>query len=87
MPVVIALVAFAYLAALYLSIVCVTWPRSAPQGGGTAQGRRNVVYTSPQGAERHGALTQRETIVGVEDTARGMCFFIGTVMKDERNTT
>jgi hypothetical protein len=82
MPVVIALVAFAYRATLYLSIVFVTWHRSAPQCG-TSQRRGKVVYTSSQGEERHFALNQRETIVGVGDTTKGMYFYIGTDVLDE----
>ena len=81
---IIALVAFAYLTTLYLSIVFVAWHRSAPQYG-TSQGRRKVVYTSRNDEERHIALHQRETIVGVGDTTKGMCFYIGTDVLDEPN--
>lgn len=46
--------------------------------------RSHAVYISPEIVEIHFALKEGHTIVGVMDTKKAMCFYIGTDVRDEQ---
>ena len=43
-------------------------------------------HTSTQPAQIHFALKEGQTIVGVRDTRKAMCFYIGADVLDEKTT-
>ena len=47
--------------------------------------RTKVRHTSTQPTQINLALTEGQTIVGVSDTSKAMCFYIGADIMDERN--
>ena len=79
----LTLLAFVYLAALYLIIILVTWQRGIPSVG-TSWGRRNVLHTSVQPAEIPFTLKEGQTIVGVLGTTRALCFYIDHERRDDK---
>jgi hypothetical protein len=46
--------------------------------------RSQAVHISPEIAEIHFALKEGHTIVGVMDTKKAMCFYIGNDVRDEQ---
>ena len=42
-------------------------------------------HTSSQPAQRHLALKEGQTLVGVSDTTKAICFYIDTDVMDEKN--
>jgi hypothetical protein len=43
------------------------------------------MHTSTQLRQIHFALKEGQTIVGVRDTTKAMCFYIGADVMDEKN--
>ena len=78
-----ALLAFAYLATLYLIMVLVMVHRGALKVG-PLQGRRHGRHRATQGQESTFTLKDGQTILGVGETTKGMCFYIGTDLRDEQ---
>ena len=66
----------AFIAALYPALILV---RANPISSlfGKYWGRTNVIHQSTQAEEINFALQEGQTIVGVMDTTRAMCFYIG----------
>jgi len=65
----------AFIAALYPALILV---RANPISSlfGKYWGRTNVIHQSTQAEEINFALQEGQTIVGVMDTTRAMCFYI-----------
>jgi len=80
----ITLLAFAYIAILYIMILLVTLNIGLPRFG-KYQKRRKVMQKSTQGKEIKFALKEGATIVAVEDTTKSMCFYIGNDTMDSKN--
>jgi hypothetical protein len=77
-------VAFAFIAVAYTLVVLVT---GNPLGSlWDKYGRRpKVMHTSTQPAQIHFALKEGQTIVGVRDTTKAMCFYIDTDSMDKKS--
>ena len=71
----VTVMAFAYLATLYVILLLVTWHRGVPSVG-TVWGRKKVLHASVQPEESHFALKAGQTIIGVMETTRALCFYI-----------
>ena len=78
-----AFLAFAYLATLYLIMVLVMVHRGALKVG-PFHGRRHGGHRATQGQERTFTLKDGQTILGVGETTKGMCFYIGNDLRDEQ---
>ena len=81
---VVSVLAFAYLAIVFVLILCAMVYRR-PQSGRTYRGRRQVLHQSTQGEAIDFALNAGQTIVSVEDATTAMCFYIGTDVLEEKN--
>ena len=80
-----AVLAFAYLATLYLIMVLVTVHRSALQVA-PLQGRRHGGHRATQGQESTFTLKDGQTILGVGETTKGMYFYLGNDVMDEQTS-
>jgi len=78
-----ALLAFVYLATLYLIMVLVMVHRGALQVD-PLQGRRHGGHRATQGQESTFILKDGHTILGVGETTQGMRFYIGNDVMDEQ---
>jgi hypothetical protein len=78
-----ALLAFAYLATLYLIMVLVMVHRGALKVS-PSHGRRYGRPRATQGQESTFTLKDGQTIVGVMDTKKAMRFYIGNDVVDEQ---
>jgi hypothetical protein len=47
--------------------------------------RTKIMHTSTQPAQIHFALQEGQTIVGVRDTTKAICFYIGTDVLEEKH--
>jgi hypothetical protein len=47
--------------------------------------RTKVFHKSTQPTQSHFALHAGQTLIGVMDTTKGMCFYIGTETMEEKN--
>jgi hypothetical protein len=83
MRVATVLLAFAYLATLYLIMVLVTVHRGALQVG-LFHGRRHGGHRATQGQESIFTLQDGHTILGVGETTQGMRFYLGNDVIDEQ---
>jgi len=76
--------ALAFIAAIYTVIVLVTCHPIAYLFGKHWR-RIHVMHKSTQPAQIHFALKEGQTIVGVMDTTKTICFYIGADVMDEKN--
>jgi hypothetical protein len=76
--------ALAFIAVTYTLVVLATGNPLVSLWG--TYGRRpKVLHTSTQPAQIHFALKEGQTIVGVRDTTKAICFYIDTDVMDEKN--
>jgi len=76
--------ALAFIAAIYTVIVLVPCHPFAYLWGKYRR-RTQVMHTSTQPAQIPFALKEGQTIVGVRDTTKAICFYIDTDVMDEKN--
>jgi len=75
--------AFAFIAVTYTLVVLVTGNPLVSLWGNYGR-RPKVMHTSTQPAPIHFALKEGQTIVGVRDTTKVMCFYIDQDTRDEK---
>jgi hypothetical protein len=75
--------ALAFLAAIYTLVVLVTYNPLASLWG-KYWGRTKVMHKSVQPAQMNFALKAGQTLVGVIDTTKVMCFYIDDDRRDEK---
>ena len=80
----IQIFAFAFIAVTYTLVVLVTGNPLVSLWGNYGR-RLKVRPTSMQPAQIHFALKEGQTIVGVRDTIKAICFYIDTDVMDEKN--
>jgi hypothetical protein len=80
----INIVALAFIAAIYTAIVLATRNPIAYLSGKHWR-RTNVIHKSTLPAQINFALKEGQTIVGVIDTPKTICFYIGADVMDEKN--
>ena len=76
--------ALAFITAIYMVIVLGACNPIAYLFGKHWQ-RTNVMHTSTPHAPINFALKEGQTIVGVMDTTKALCFYIGAYVIDEKN--
>jgi len=76
--------ALAFIVSIYTVIVLVTCNPMAYLCGKHWR-RPNVIHKSTQPAQINFALQEGQTIVGVIDTTKTMCFYIAADVMNERN--
>jgi hypothetical protein len=77
--------AIAFFAAMYTVGVLVTYHPLAYLWG-KFWGRTQVRHQSTQPMQRQFGLKEGQTIVGVSDTTKAICFYIDTDVMDEKNS-
>jgi len=80
----IHVVALAFMAVTYTLVVLVTGHPLVSLCGKYRR-RTQVMHTSTQPAQIPFALKEGQTIVGVRDTTKAICFYIDTDVMDEKN--
>jgi hypothetical protein len=76
--------ALAFIAGVYTVVVLIPYHPFTYLWGNYGR-RTQVMHTSTQLGQIHFALQEGQTIVGVRDTTRAICFYIGTDVRDEKN--
>jgi hypothetical protein len=83
-PMDIPIFALVFIAVIYPVVILIKCHPIAYLGG-IYRRRTKVMHTSTQLRQIHFALKEGQTIVGVRDTTKAMCFYIGADVMDEKN--